>query len=319
VEALESKYGPFPENAGYLARYDGTRRAVAAPSGSSSYPMVSRLDLWKQHAGIDLQTMFPAGTRDSSQVDGWTYQAFLEACKKLHAAGSPFGNPISDGSDSAMWLAPLLLAFGSQLMTADGDIAVDSDGTRAGLEFLNQLTEYMPRDISSGTTLPTTAGSLRARAPRCKFHRAPGRLPGRRPRTSRRNFGTMTCRPPEWPISRCPAGLLRDLELRRQQARCKGPAPISLPTGSGVRDCPQLSDHEVWQKAGPPTGTLYNYPVHGDEAQVVPGYPAPPDIAGKIAEAHLIANLVAKVTRDGQSKGDAIAWAEGELERITKA
>jgi hypothetical protein len=54
VEALESEYGPFDENAGYLALYDGTWRAVAAPCGSSSYPMVSRLDLWKQHAGVDL-------------------------------------------------------------------------------------------------------------------------------------------------------------------------------------------------------------------------------------------------------------------------
>ena len=76
-----------------------------------------------------------------------------------------------------------------------------------------------------------------------------------------------------------------------------------------------FSDHEVWQKEGPPAGTLYNYPVKGDEVQVVPGYPAPPRIAEKIAGAHLIANLVAKVTRDGQSPDDAITWAEAELER----
>jgi hypothetical protein len=34
---------------------------------------------------------------------------------------------------------------------------------------------------------------------------------------------------------------------------------------------------------------------------------------------HLIANLVAKVTRDSQSTSDAIAWAEAELEKMLKA
>jgi hypothetical protein len=58
--------------------------------------------------------------------------------------------------------------------------------------------------------------------------------------------------------------------------------------------------------------------VHGDEVQVVPGYPAPPHVAGKIADADLIATMVAKVTRDGQSPDDAIDWAAGELEQMLK-
>jgi ABC-type glycerol-3-phosphate transport system substrate-binding protein len=330
VHALESEYGPFPDNAAYLARYDGTWRAVAAPSGSSSYPMVSRLDLWKQHAGIDLRTMFPAGTRHSDQVDDWTYQAFLEGCKKLHAAGFPYGNPIGDGSDSAMWLAPLL-AFGSQLMTADGDIAVNSDGTRAGLEFLKQLTEYMPRDIyewdntannrwiiegkGSAIQNPPSAWAVAKEetpdtAAQLWHHDVPAGPSGRYRGAQPVFFGIWSF------ASNKPAA--RDLLLHL----CQRDQVSEIVRGSQGFDVPlqaAFSDNEVWQKAGPPTGTLYNYPVHGDEVQVVPGYPAPPSIAGKIAEANLIANFVAKVTRDGQSIGDAIVWAEGELDRITKA
>jgi hypothetical protein len=41
---------------------------------------------------------------------------------------------------------------------------------------------------------------------------------------------------------------------------------------------PQASffDHEVWLKGGPPAGTIYNYPIRGDEQLIVSGYPAPP-------------------------------------------
>ena len=82
-------------------------RAIPAPTGSHTYPMVSRLDLFKEHAGIDLQELFPAGERDQAKVDAeWTYDNFLEAAKKLHAAGHPFGNPIGPTSDSQDWLGP---------------------------------------------------------------------------------------------------------------------------------------------------------------------------------------------------------------------
>jgi hypothetical protein len=102
---------------------------------------------------------------------------------------------------------------------------------------------------------------------------------------------------------------------------CQRDQVFKIVPGSEGFDTPlqaDFSDHEVWRMAGPPAGPLYNYPVHGDEVQVIPGYPAPPPMAGKIADAHLIADLVAKVTRDGQSTDDAIAWAEGELKKIQK-
>jgi hypothetical protein len=91
--------------------------------------------------------MFPAGSRDAGLVENWDYAAFLEACKALHAAGHPFGNPISTAADAQDWLGPLFLAFGSELVSADGDITVDSDSTRAALDYLLELTRYMPEDV----------------------------------------------------------------------------------------------------------------------------------------------------------------------------
>jgi ABC-type glycerol-3-phosphate transport system substrate-binding protein len=88
IKALTSKYGDLSPDAEYLGKIDGTWYSAPGPTGSHTYPMVSRLDLWKKHAGIDLLKMFPASPdRDPNLVKTWTYDAFLEGCQKLHAAG----------------------------------------------------------------------------------------------------------------------------------------------------------------------------------------------------------------------------------------
>ncbi|MEE1545448.1 MAG: ABC transporter substrate-binding protein, partial [Alphaproteobacteria bacterium] len=72
--------------------------------------------------------------------------------------------------------------------------------------------------------------------------------------------------------------------------------------------------NDVWEQATPPDGVLHNYPIHGDEVQMVPGIPAPPPMATQIFTQGLFPNLVARVTQRGQSIDDAISWAENELE-----
>ena len=54
VAEITAKHGPYIPAANYLAQFDGSWRAIPAPTGSHTYPMVSRIDLFKQHAGIDL-------------------------------------------------------------------------------------------------------------------------------------------------------------------------------------------------------------------------------------------------------------------------
>lgn len=52
VETLTGQYGPYFDTAAYLARDDGARRGIVAPRGSHTYPMASRLGLWKEDAGM---------------------------------------------------------------------------------------------------------------------------------------------------------------------------------------------------------------------------------------------------------------------------
>ena len=87
-------------------------------------------------------------------------------------------------------------------------------------------------------------------------------------------------------------------------------------------DIPVILSHQktndIWARSGPPTGTLYNYPVRGDEKAIPAGYPAPPELASQIAIQGLYGNLVARVTQGGETFDDAISWAENELEGIMR-
>ena len=58
--ALIKQYGPISPVAEYLAKIKGAWRGVPATSGSQVKPCCSRLDLYKEHAGIDLRDVFPA-------------------------------------------------------------------------------------------------------------------------------------------------------------------------------------------------------------------------------------------------------------------
>ena len=146
VEAITQEYGPYTENVEYTGRLDGAWRAVP-DVGAQSYPLCSRLDRWREHAGIDLKELFPAGPRAAAELADWTYPAFLAACKKLHAAGHPFGDPIAPSEDADQWLAPLFLSFGSRMVDERGELALDADETRAALEYLKELAQYMPTEV----------------------------------------------------------------------------------------------------------------------------------------------------------------------------
>ncbi len=326
VQELTSRYGEYVDAAAYLARHDGTWRAIAAPTGSHHYPMVSRLDLFNEHVGIDLRELFPAGERDQARIDEvWTYENFLDAVQKLHAAGHPFGNPIGPTSDSQDWLGPLFLSFGAEMVDADGNITVDSDGTRQALEYMRQLTQYMPPDVyawddagnnrwiasGNGSAIqnPPSAWAVAVRdAPQIGsqlWHHDTPRGPEGRFRGSLPYLWGI------WNFSQNkPAAkdLLVWISQREQLDRL-----LQASKGYDLPLQPSLYDHPVWEEVGPPEGTQYNYPVRGDEQVIVAGYPAPPSVAAQIYNEGLIPNMVARVSQAGESVDDAIAWAEDEV------
>jgi hypothetical protein len=323
---LTKKYGPYEDRAAYLCKHDGTWRAVVAPTGSHTYPMVSRLDYFKA-AGVDLMDLFPAGPRDQAKIDAeWTYDKFLVTAQKLHEAGHDFGNPIGPTSDSQDWLGPLFLSFGGQMVSPEGEITVDSEGTRAALEYMKKLTQYMPREVyawddagnnrwiisGSGSCVqnPPSAWAVAVRdqpkvGAQLWHHDTPAGPKGRYRGSLPYMWGI-------WNFSQnIPAAkdLLLHLSQKDQVAEL-----VKASHGYDLPLQPAFFDNPVWETEKPPAGTLYNYPGRGNEHAIVSGYPAPPAVAAQIYNQALVPNMVARVTQTGESFDDAIAWASDELE-----
>ncbi|OGK81681.1 MAG: hypothetical protein A2X50_12820 [Candidatus Rokubacteria bacterium GWF2_70_14] len=328
AEALIKKYGPFNENATYLSKQDGRWVTLPSPIGSHTYPHETRMDYFKQHAGVDVQDIFPADVkkRDKKKVDGWDWKAFLAVAKKVNAAGFPIGASIAENTDSNDWLGPLFASHGSFPMDNKGNITIDSPATLEVIEYLRELTQHMPKDIygwddasnnrwlisGKGSTIfnPPSAWAVAKRdqpavAAQVWHHDVPrgpkGRYRGSLPFT----WGI-------WKFSKekkVAKDLLLFLSDRETQWK--------LITASQGYDFPQImsfQDHPVWKEIGPPVGGQYNYPVRGDEKLIVAGWPAKPEFGAQVYSKWLLPTMVGKVTSGGTKPQDAVKWAAGELE-----
>jgi hypothetical protein len=327
AEAVIKKYGRYNENATYLSFQDGRWVTLPSPIGSHTYPLETRMDLWKQHAGIDVVDIFPPDVkkRNKAKVDAWDWKKFLEGAKKVHAAGSPVGMSIAENTDSNDWLGPLFASYGSVFVTEKGDITLESGATLAALEYLKELTKYMPPDIyawddgsnnrwlisgkGSAVINPPSAWTVAKRdqpavAAQVWHHDVPrgpkGRWRGSLPFT----WGV-------WNFSKNKAAakeLLLWLSQKEQQGK--------LVTASQGYDMPQLNaflDHPIWAEIEPPKGGQYNYPIRGDERLIVCGWPAKQDLAAQIYTRYPIPHMVSRVTQKGENPKEAMKWAAKEI------
>jgi hypothetical protein len=325
---LQKAYGKYSVVAEYACKIEGVWRAVPAPTGSHSYPMVSRLDMFQKHCGVDLKKIFPTDVklRDKKLVDAWNYENFLVYAEKLFKAGVPFGNPIAQTSDTNSWLGPLFKAFGSELVDAKGTITVNSDGTRQALEYMKRLAAFMPPEIyswddsSNNTHIISGRGSCiqnppsawaaakktqPANAAQMWHHDTPRGPNGRYRGSLMYNLGV-------WTFAQNKSAakdLIRYISQKEQV--------FKILTASDGYDMPQQASfltHDAWVKANPPVGGQYNYPIRGDEIPWMGGMPAPSGIGGQIYAQSTFGNLTARYTTGQMSMNDAIKWAENELE-----
>jgi ABC-type glycerol-3-phosphate transport system substrate-binding protein len=327
IAEVTKKHGPYDAGSEYLGKHDGRWHGVPLALSTNNYPMNSRLDLWKKHADVDLQRIFPASpARDKALVDGWTYDRFLAACRKLHAAGHPFANPIGLTNDTGMWLGPLFTSFGAQLVDAKGTITVNSDPVRRVLEFTKELTPVMTPDVyawddagnnrwmlsgkGSGINNPPSVWAVALKdvpeVGREIWHHDNPRGPAGRFRGGSKMLLGI------WDFSKNQSAakdLLLHLSQKEQVYKL-----VEAGKGYDIPDIASQRDHPVWEQSGPPRGTLYNYPIRGDEVFIIPGYPAPQAIAAQIHSKSTYGRLVARVTQGGEAIPAAIKWAENELE-----
>jgi len=324
---LVKQYGRPNPIAEYLARSDGHWRAVPATPGSQVKTCCSRLDLYKRFAGVDLVRMFPVSEkRDKDLIATWTWDLYLSSGEKLYKAGYPLGLPMGQTSDAIDWVGACFRAFGAVMVDQTDAIKVDSNETRAALEYLKKLMTVCPKEVyawddagnnrwlisgkGSGIMNPPSAWAVAKRdnpnvAAQCWTHDSPRGPAGRFAPHLPWFYGL-------WSFSKNKAAG-KDFLLyisEKEQAR-------KLVASSDGYDLPSFKsfyDFDTWQKVAPPLGTVYNYPPRDDEEFNITGYPARPDVAAQIYNQSLQTVMVAKVAQGGEKIDEVVKWASRELE-----
>src|SRR5581483_11393406 len=149
INQLIKDHGPIATVTEYLAKHDNKWMAVPTIVGSQVKPCCSRLDLYMQHAGIDLKKMFPASLdgRDKALIDTWNWDLYLSSAQKLNKAGFPVGLPLGQASDAIDWVGALFRSYGSVFVDEKDNIKVDSPETRAALEMGVKIANENPPDV----------------------------------------------------------------------------------------------------------------------------------------------------------------------------
>lgn len=328
VSRLEAKYGKLDPFFDYIAKVGGHWMAVPSSVQSVYQVPCARIDYFKQYCGIDLQAMYPPEPVHAAQADQWTYDAFLKCAEQCAKAGKPFGIGLGTTQDSVDIMGSFCAAFGVVFVDAQGRIAVKSDNTRRMLEYMKKLVPFYAPDtysfdnatdnrmlIADKTALiynPPSAWAVAKRdapqiAANCWTFPAPAGPEGRFDPFDPVFWGV-------WKFSQNKTAAKELIEFLSQREQTHERCDVV--DGFDIPPFDSMLNFDVWQKVAPPPGTVYNYPLRPSHnaKRSITGYPAPPEVAVQIYNRALPCNLVAKVTQDGQSVDDAIAWAENELE-----
>ena len=308
----------------YLGKAGGQWLAVPATIGSQIKGPCSRIDLLKQHAGIDIQAMYPAGS--PPKAEGWTTDTYLKAAEACHKAGVPFGIGLGQTSDSVDTAGAFFQSFGAELVNAKGDLTVKTDAVKQALDYCKRAAAFYPPDApawddaSNNKWLVSGKGALIMNPPsawavakrdapqvaeQCWTHGFPAGPKGRYAPFLPYFWGT-------WNFGKNKSAA-KSLLMHLSQ-----PAAVEqLVAASGGYDLPSfanLTTLKTWAEEGPPKGTLYHYPnPHNHQTLSIAAAPAPPKIAFQIYTQAIHTKMIVRHLQ-GEPMEKTLAWAESEVE-----
>ncbi len=324
MEPLIKQNGKVNATVEYLGRADGKWIAVPATVGSQIKGPCSRIDLMKQHAGIDVKAMYPAGS--APKADAWNLDAFLKAAEACHKAGVPFGIGLGGTTDSVDTAGAFFHAHGAALVNKDGQITVKSDAVRKTLDYMKKLASFFPPDApawddaSNNKWLVSGKGALIMNPPsawavakrdapqvaeQCWTHGMPSGPNGRYAPFLPYFWGI-------WAFSKNkPAA--KSL-LTHLSQRSSAEAMVAASQGYDLPSFEKLTDFKTWAEIGPPVGTLYHYPnPYNHQVLSVAAAPAPPKIAVQIYTQGILTKMIVRHLQ-GEAMEKTLAWAESECE-----
>jgi ABC-type glycerol-3-phosphate transport system substrate-binding protein len=283
----------------------------------------TRYDLLKQHAGIDIQEVYPAG-KPAADKD-WTWDNFLVAAEKCHKAGCAFGLPLGVTTDTMQWVGALFLAYGANVMDENANVTVKTDAVKQVLEYGKRLAAFLPNDavawddasnnkwlISGKGALifnPPSAWAVAKRdapqiAEKCWTHGFPSGPKGHVNPILPRLYGN-------WSFSKnksAAKSLLFHLSSRENAEKL-----VAAGQGYDIPPYTKFNDFKTWADESPPKGTLYHYPNRGSQVIGVTCSPAPPLIAAQIWAQAIQPKMIVRYVQ-GEPMQKTLEWAESELE-----
>ena len=321
---VTARSGAVARTTEYLGKQEGHWRAVPSTRGSNTKGPCTRIDLLKQHAGIDVQALYPAG--GPANADAWSLDAFLKAAEACHKAGVPFGIGLGTTPDSVDSAGAFFDAFGASLVDAAGKITVKSDPVRQALDWCARLARFLPPDapswddasnnkalVAGKSTLilnPPSAWAVAKRdapqvAQQIWHHGMPIGPKGRFTPAIPYFWGI-------WEFAKnkpAAKSLLRELS---QPAAIE--AMVAASQGFDIPPYANMTSLQTWAEEGPPKGSLYHYPIRdGHQQPSIAGAPAPARIAVQIYVQGLMPKMIVRHMQ-GEAMEKTLAWAESELE-----
>ena len=328
MEPLIKQNGAVNGTVEYLGKVDGKWLAVPATVGSQIKGPCSRIDLLKQHAGIDVQAMYPAGAQP--KADAWNLDTFMKAAEACHKAGAPFGIGLGTTSDSVDTAGAIFHSFGAQLVNAKGDITVKSDNVRKALDYYKRLMSFLPEDApawddaSNNKWLVSGKGALIMNPPsawavakrdapkvaeQCWTHGFPAGPAGRFGPFLPFFWGT-------WNFSKNQSAAKSLLVFLSQASSAE-----KMVAASGGYDLPSfanLTTFKTWAEEGPPTGTLYHYPnPYNHQTLSIAAAPAPHKIAEQIYTQAIQTQMIVRHFK-GEAMDKTLDWAAKEIEGFSR-
>ena len=309
----------------YLGKIDGRWLGVPATPGAQFKGPTSRIDLLKQHAGIDIQAMYPVGA--PPKADAWTLDAFLKAAADCHKAGYPFGIGLGTTADSVDTCGAIFQSFGAELVDAKGEITVKSDNVKKALEYWKQLVPYLPPDapswddasnnkmfVAGKTALIMNPPSAWAVARRDRPEVAEQTWHHGMAAGSAGRYGPFTT--PFWGIWNFGKNQSAAKSLLAALSQADAiEAMVKASAGYDIPPFANLTTLKVWEEEGPPKGTLYHYAnPFNHQILSIAAAPAPHRIAVQIYRQGLQTQMVVRYAIKGESMDKVLAFAVNEIE-----
>ena len=329
MEPLIKQNGSVNGTVTYLGRAQNRWLAVPATIGSQIKGPCSRIDLMKQHAGIDVQEMYPAG--NPPRAENWTLDTFIRAAEACHKVGFAFGIGLGTTSDSVDTVGAVFHSFGAALVDANEKITVKSDAVRQALDYYKRCAQFFPPDAPSwddasnnkwlisgrGALImnPPSAWAVAKRdapeiAEKLWTHGMPSGPKGRFAPFLPFFWGI-------WSFSKNKSA------AKSLLAHLSQPTAIEkLVAASSGYDLPSFANFttlKTWAEEGPPKGTLYHYPnPHNHQILSIAAAPSPPRIARQIYTQGLMTKMTVRHLQ-GEPMETTLAWAESEVEGFMRS